>query len=43
LTEYLRKELKIPEYSELYDDREQLRYETEEIFREKEGLKEKLE
>jgi len=42
ISEYLRRELKIPEYSEMYDDREQLLEETSRLFTEQSGLEGKL-
>lgn len=43
ITDYLRKELKVPKYSEMYDDKEQLYKETEILFSKSEKLEEKLE
>lgn len=42
ISEYLRRELKVPEYSEMYDDREQLLEETSRLFTEQSGLEGKL-
>ena len=42
ISEYLRRELKVPEYSEMYDDREQLLEETSRLFTEQLGLEDKL-
>ena len=42
ITEFLRKELKVPEYSELYDDKEQLLIETMALFEEQSNLEDKL-
>jgi predicted nuclease with TOPRIM domain len=43
ITDYLRKELKVPKYSEMYDDKEQLAKETEALFSTNEKLEVKLE
>lgn len=43
ITDYLRKELKVPKYSEMYDDKEQLGKETEALFIQNERLEGKLE
>ena len=43
ITDYLRKELKVPKYSEMYDDKEQLSKETESLFFANEKLEGKLE
>ena len=42
IVEYLRKELKVPEYSELFDDKEQLTRETQALFEGNEKLAAKL-
>jgi predicted nuclease with TOPRIM domain len=43
ITDYLRKELKVPKYSEMYDDKDQLAKETEALFANNERLEGKLE
>ena len=42
IKEYLRKELKVPLYSEMYDDKEQLLIETSALFVQNPGLEAKL-
>ncbi len=42
IIEYLRKNLKVPKYSEMYDDRELLLQETEALFKHNEKLEAKL-
>jgi hypothetical protein len=42
LHEYLRKELKIPRYSAMFEDFDQFSRETEQLFLERPGLKDKL-
>lgn len=43
IVEYLRKELKVPEYSEMFDDKDLLKRETETLFLENPRLENKLE
>lgn len=42
ISDYLRRELRVPKYSEMYDDVELFRKETEQMFTERLGLEEKL-
>jgi hypothetical protein len=42
MSNYLRRELRVPKYSEMYDDITLFDNETEAIFREKSDLEEKL-
>ncbi len=43
MSEYLRKELKVPKYSEMYDDKQLFIKETESLFSEDPSLARKLE